>query len=93
MPEPDVLLQYILRAVAYEKDLAGKHLLVTAGPTREAIDPVRFISNHSTGRMGYAIAKMAMLRGADVTLISGPGSIGAAYVRKDHIGRKCTGYV
>lgn len=72
MPEPDVLLQYILRAVAYEKDLAGKHLLVTAGPTREAIDPVRFISNHSTGRMGYAIAKMAMLRGADVTLISGP---------------------
>lgn len=72
MPEPEVLLQYILREVAYEKDLAGKHLLVTAGPTREAIDPVRFISNHSTGRMGYAIAKMAMLRGADVTLISGP---------------------
>ena len=72
MPEPEVLLQYILREVAYEKDLAGKHLLVTAGPTREAIDPVRFISNHSTGRMGYAIAKMAMLRGADVTLVSGP---------------------
>lgn len=67
-----MLLQYILREVAYEKDLAGKHLLVTAGPTREAIDPVRFISNHSTGRMGYAIAKMAMLRGADVTLVSGP---------------------
>lgn len=72
MPEPEVILQYILREVAYEKDLAGKHLLVTAGPTREAIDPVRFISNHSTGRMGYAIAKMAMLRGADVTLVSGP---------------------
>ena len=72
MPEPEVLLQYILREVAYEKDLAGKHLLVTAGPTREAIDPVRFISNRSTGRMGYAIAKMAMLRGADVTLVSGP---------------------
>lgn len=75
MPEPEVLLQYILREIAYEKDLAGKRVLVTAGPTREAIDPVRFITNHSTGRMGYAIAKMAMLRGAEVTLVSGPVAI------------------
>lgn len=75
MPEPEVLLQYILREIAYEKDLAGKRVLVTAGPTREAIDPVRFITNHSTGRMGYAIAKMAMLRGAAVTLVSGPVAI------------------
>ena len=75
MPEPEVLLQYILREIAYEKDLVGKRVLVTAGPTREAIDPVRFITNHSTGRMGYAIAKMAMLRGAAVTLVSGPVAI------------------
>lgn len=75
MPEPEVLLQYILREIAYEKDLVGKRVLVTAGPTREAIDPVRFITNHSTGRMGYAIAKMAMLRGAEVTLVSGPVAI------------------
>lgn len=75
MPEPEVLLQYILREIAYEKDLAGKRVLVTAGPTKEAIDPVRFITNHSTGRMGYAIAKMAMLRGAEVTLVSGPVAI------------------
>lgn len=75
MPEPEVLLQYILREIAYEKDFAGKRVLVTAGPTREAIDPVRFITNHSTGRMGYAIAKMAMLRGAAVTLVSGPVAI------------------
>lgn len=72
MPEPEVLLQYILRTIACEKDLTGKRVLVTAGPTREAIDPVRFISNHSTGKMGYAVARCAMLRGADVTLISGP---------------------
>ena len=72
MPEPEVLLQYILRTIACEKDLTGKRVLVTAGPTREAIDPVRFISNHSTGKMGYAVARRAMLRGADVTLISGP---------------------
>ncbi len=75
MPESEVLLQYILREIAYEKDLVGKRVLVTAGPTREAIDPVRFITNHSTGRMGYAIAKMAMLRGAAVTLVSGPVAI------------------
>lgn len=72
MPEPAELLQYILRAVACEKDLAGKKVLVTAGPTQEAIDPVRFVTNHSSGKMGYAIAKAAMLRGADVTLVSGP---------------------
>ena len=75
MPEPDVLLQYILREIAYDHDLAGKKVLVTAGPTQEAIDPVRFISNHSTGKMGYAIAKAAMLRGADVTLVTGPVAI------------------
>ena len=72
MPEPEVLLQYILKEVQYEKDLKGKKILVTAGPTREAIDPVRYITNHSTGKMGYAIAKTAALRGAEVTLVSGP---------------------
>lgn len=72
MPEPELLLQHILRECAYEKDLKGKKILVTAGPTQESIDPVRYITNHSTGKMGYAIAKRAMLRGADVTLISGP---------------------
>ena len=71
MPEPETLLEYILKEVAFEKDLAGKKVLVTAGPTQEAIDPVRFISNHSTGKMGYAIAKNAMLRGAEVTLVTG----------------------
>lgn len=75
MPEPEVLLSYILRTIACEKDLAGKNVLVTAGPTREAIDPVRFITNHSTGKMGYAIAEAAMRRGAKVTLVSGPVSI------------------
>lgn len=77
MPEPEVLLSYILRTIACEKDLAGKNVLVTAGPTREAIDPVRFITNHSTGKMGYAIAEAAMRRGAKVTLVSGPVSIPA----------------
>lgn len=72
MPEPEVLLEYILKEIAYEKDMEGKRVLITAGPTREAIDPVRYITNHSTGKMGYAIAKMAMLRGAEVTLVSGP---------------------
>ena len=75
MPEPEVLLQYILKEVQYEKDLKGKKILVTAGPTREAIDPVRYITNHSTGKMGYAIAKTAALRGADVTLVSGPAEV------------------
>ena len=72
MPDPEVLFEYILREIACEKDLKGKKIMVTAGPTQEAIDPVRYITNHSTGKMGYAIAKRAMLRGADVTLISGP---------------------
>lgn len=72
MPEPEVLLQYILKEIEYEKDLVGKKILVTAGPTREAIDPVRYITNHSTGKMGYAIAKVAAYRGADVTLVTGP---------------------
>ena len=75
MPEPADLLDYILMEIACEKDLAGKKVLVNAGPTREAIDPVRYISNHSTGKMGYAIAENAMLRGAEVTLVSGPTSI------------------
>ena len=75
MPEPEVLFQYILKEIACEKDLQGLKVLVTAGPTREAIDPVRYITNHSTGKMGYALAKRAMLRGADVTLVSGPVSI------------------
>lgn len=75
MPEPEILLEYILKEVAFQKDLAGKKLLVTAGPTQEAIDPVRCLTNHSSGKMGYAIAKMAMLRGAEVTLVSGPTAI------------------
>lgn len=72
MPEPEVLFDYIMCAAAKPKDLTGKKILITAGPTQEAIDPVRYITNHSTGKMGYAIAREAMLRGADVTLISGP---------------------
>lgn len=75
LPEPELLLEYILRQIAIPHDLAGKKVLVTAGPTQESLDPVRYISNHSTGKMGYAIAKMAMLRGADVTLISGPTAL------------------
>ena len=75
MPEPETLLAYIERETACEKDLKGKKILVTAGPTQEAIDPVRYITNHSSGKMGYAIAKAAMLRGADVTLVSGRTAI------------------
>ena len=75
LPEPEEILQYILRHLAFPHDLAGKKVLVTAGPTQEAIDPVRYLTNHSTGKMGYAIARMAMLRGADVTLVSGPTAI------------------
>ena len=71
MPEPELLLEYILQETACEKDMTGLKVLVTAGPTQEAIDPVRYITNHSTGKMGYAIAKMAARRGADVTLVSG----------------------
>lgn len=72
MPEPKLLLEYILKEIQYEKDLAGKRVLVTAGPTQEAIDPVRFLTNHSTGKMGYALATVCMRRGADVTLVTGP---------------------
>ena len=75
MPEPETLLAYIEREAACEKDLKGKKILVTAGPTQESIDPVRYITNHSSGKMGYAIAKAAMLRGADVTLVSGRTAI------------------
>ena len=75
LPEPEQLLQHILRRLALPHDLEGKRVLVTAGPTQEALDPVRYLTNHSTGKMGYAIARMAMLRGADVTLISGPTAI------------------
>ena len=75
LPDPEVLLQYILRELAFEKDMTGKKVLVTAGPTQESIDPVRYITNHSTGKMGYAIARHCMLRGADVTLVSGPTNL------------------
>ena len=75
MPDEAVLMAYIRKAVAYEKDLKGLKVLVTAGPTQEAIDPVRFISNHSTGKMGFAVARAAMERGAEVTLVSGPTAI------------------
>lgn len=72
LPEPGRLLEWILREIACQKDLAGKRILVTAGPTREAMDPVRYITNHSTGKMGYAVAEAALRRGAEVTLVSGP---------------------
>lgn len=75
MPEPQTLLSYIEKEIACEKDLKGKKILVTAGPTQEAIDPVRYITNHSSGKMGYSVAKAAMLRGADVTLVSGRTAI------------------
>lgn len=72
MPEPEVLLSYILRTIACEKDLRGKKVMITAGPTQEKIDPVRYITNHSTGKMGYALAENCMRRGAEVTLVTGP---------------------
>ena len=75
MPEPEVLLQHVLRILALPHDLEGKRVLVTAGPTQEAIDPVRYLTNHSTGKMGYALARVAMLRGAQVTLVSGPTAL------------------
>ena len=75
MPSENVLLQYILRECACEKDMEGLNVLVTAGPTMEKIDPVRFISNHSTGKMGYALARNCMLRGANVTLVTGKTNI------------------
>ena len=72
MPEPEDLLECVLHALSHEKDMTGLKVLVTAGPTREALDPVRYLTNHSTGKMGYAIAKAAAARGAEVTLVSGP---------------------
>ena len=75
LPEPEQLLELCLHAVAREKDLRGKRVLVTAGPTREALDPVRYLTNRSSGRMGYAIAKAAARRGAEVTLVSGPTAL------------------
>lgn len=72
MPEPEDLLEYVLHALSHEKDMTGLKVLVTAGPTQEALDPVRYLTNHSTGKMGYAIAKAAAARGAQVTLVSGP---------------------
>ena len=72
---PETLLEYILQEVAYEKDLKGKKILVTAGPTQEPIDPVRYLTNHSSGKMGYAIAKVCSMRGAEVTLVSGKTAI------------------
>ena len=77
LPEPEVLCEEIYRVIAREKDLQGLHITVTAGPTQESLDPVRFLTNHSSGKMGYAIAREAMLRGADVTLISGPVALKA----------------
>ena len=75
LPEPGQLLQHILRKIALPHDLAGKRVLVTAGPTQEALDPVRYLTNHSTGKMGYALARMAMLRGAQVVLVTGPAAV------------------
>ena len=72
LPEPETLLQYVLYHLALSHDLEGKRVLISAGPTQEALDPVRYLTNHSTGKMGYALARMAMLRGAEVTLVSGP---------------------
>lgn len=83
-PDEAVILEHILNEAAYEKDMTGLHVLVTAGPTMEAVDPVRFLSNHSTGKMGYAIAKVCRRRGADVTLVSGkthlPVPVGVSFV-------------
>ena len=75
LPEPEFLLDEIIYEIGYKKDLKGKKILVTAGPTQEALDPVRYLTNHSTGKMGYAIAKVAANRGAEVILISGPVNI------------------
>ncbi len=75
MPSEQVLLDYILREIACKKDMMGMKVLVTAGPTMEAVDPVRYITNHSTGKMGYAVAKVCMLRGAQVTLVTGQTTV------------------
>ena len=77
LPSEEVLLEYILREIQFEKDMTGKKVLVTAGATQEAIDPVRYITNHSTGKMGYALAKIAIRRGADVTLVTAPTNLPA----------------
>lgn len=77
MPEPEVLCEYILRCCACRKDMEGMKVLVTAGPTQEAIDPVRYISNHSSGKMGYSVARACMLRGAEVTLVTGKTALAA----------------
>ena len=74
-PDPEVILEYVYQELACEKDMAGLHVLVTAGPTQESIDPVRYITNHSTGKMGYALAQNAARRGATVTLVTGPTSL------------------
>ena len=75
MPEPEALFQHVLKACAFPKDMEGLKVMVTAGPTQEIIDPVRYVTNHSTGKMGYSIAKICALRGADVTLVSGKTSL------------------
>lgn len=75
MPETEILISHILHQIALPHDMSGKNVLITAGPTQESLDPIRYITNHSSGKMGYALAKIAMLRGANVTLISGPVSI------------------
>ena len=77
MPEPETLIEYIYKVCAYKKDMAGMKVLVTAGPTQEALDPVRYLTNHSSGKMGYHIAKICMLRGAEVTLVSGKTALTA----------------
>lgn len=74
-PDEHLILEYVIREIALEKDMKGKRVLITAGPTQEAVDPVRFLTNHSTGKMGYALARMAMLRGGDVTLVTGQTSL------------------
>ena len=104
MPEPEILLEYILREIAMEKDLKGKKILVTAGPTQEAIDPVRYITNHSSGKMGYAIAREADVkrRGSDsceralrhrtaALCEADPGGYRKGYVRGGHFGKRQSG--
>ncbi len=90
MPSEEILLEYILKEIQFEKDMAGKRVLVTAGATREAIDPVRYITNHSTGKMGYALAAVAVRRGAEVTLVSGATNltppVGVRLIRTESAG-------
>ena len=93
MPEPDELLAHIEKLIGREKTLVGKRVLVTAGATRESLDPVRFISNHSSGKMGFALAKEAMMRGADVTLVKSLHRGTTSAVCKNHGGTGCGGDV